>query len=77
MFGKKFDPDRARAEMVTNQLVKRGIADQRVLNAMGDIPRHLFVDEDLFDSAYGDRPLPIGAGSSLPWPQAPAARCGS
>jgi protein-L-isoaspartate(D-aspartate) O-methyltransferase len=68
MFGKKFDPDRARAEMVANQLARRGIVDQRVLRAMGDIPRHFFVDEDLFDSAYGDRPLPIGAGQTISQP---------
>ena len=68
MFGKKFDPDRARAEMVSNQLIKRGIADQRVLDAMGAIPRHYFVDEDLVNSAYGDRPLPIGAGQTISQP---------
>jgi protein-L-isoaspartate(D-aspartate) O-methyltransferase len=68
MFGKKIDPDRARAEMVSNQLISRGIADQRVLTAMGKIPRHYFVDEDLVDSAYGDRPLPIGAGQTISQP---------
>jgi protein-L-isoaspartate(D-aspartate) O-methyltransferase len=54
--------------MVTEQLVKRGIADARVLEAMRRVPRHLFVDEALRDKAYGDHPLPIGEGQTISQP---------
>jgi len=54
--------------MVEKQLRKRGITDTRVLEAMGEIPRHLFIDEDLWDSAYRDGPLPIGQGQTISQP---------
>jgi len=54
--------------MVAEQLVKRGIADPRVLEAMRSVPRHLFVDEALRDRAYGDHPLPIGEGQTISQP---------
>ncbi len=55
-------------EMVENQLRQRGITDVRVLDAMGTIPRHLFVNEDLQDEAYMDGPLPIGFGQTISQP---------
>jgi protein-L-isoaspartate(D-aspartate) O-methyltransferase len=54
--------------MVAEQLVKRGIADLPVLEAMRSIPRHLFVDAALRDKAYGDHPLPIGEGQTITQP---------
>ena len=54
--------------MVEDQLRRRGISDPRVLEAMGKIPRHLFVPEDYRDSAYDDRPLPIGEGQTISQP---------
>ena len=54
--------------MVAEQLVKRGIADPRVLEAMRHTPRHLFVDEALRGQAYGDHPLPIGDGQTISQP---------
>ena len=42
--------------------------DPRVLEAMGHVPRHLFVPEDLRDAAYADRPLPIGYGQTISQP---------
>jgi len=54
--------------MAAEQLVKRGIADPRVLEAMRSVPRHLFVDEALRDQAYGDHPLPIGEGQTISQP---------
>jgi len=51
--------------MVTEQLVKRGIKDPRVLAAMRKVPRHLFVDEALAARAYGDYPLPIGEKQTI------------
>lgn len=49
----------ARQRMVAEQLLRRGIQDQRVLQAMGKVHRHLFVEEALWGRAYGDYPLPI------------------
>ena len=49
----------ARQRMMAEQLLRRGIQDQRVLQAMGKVHRHLFVEEALWGRAYGDYPLPI------------------
>jgi protein-L-isoaspartate(D-aspartate) O-methyltransferase len=57
------DADR-RARMVETQIAARGVRDSRVLAAMREVPRHLFVDESLRAHAYDDEPLPIGGGSS-------------
>ncbi len=57
-----------RSAMVRDQLVKRGIKDDRVLGAMGRIPRHLFVDESIREKAYNDHPLPIGEGQTISQP---------
>ncbi len=54
--------------MVEAQLIARGIEDQRVLQALGKVPRHKFVPEKYSASAYGDFPLPIGAGQTISQP---------
>ncbi len=54
--------------MVEQQLAARGISDGRVLDAMGRVPRHLFVEEALRDQAYRDHPLPIGEGQTISQP---------
>lgn len=54
--------------MVEQQLVRRGIKDQRVLAAMAIVPRHRFVAPSLVDVAYEDRPLPIGGGQTISQP---------
>jgi len=58
----------SRLKMVKEQLITRGIKDQRVLTAMRKIPRHLFVPEALRSKAYGDHPLPIGEGQTISQP---------
>ncbi len=55
-------------DMVEEQLRSRGIRDERVLEAMGRVPRHLFVDPDLADLAYEDAPLPIGHDQTISQP---------
>jgi protein-L-isoaspartate(D-aspartate) O-methyltransferase len=60
--------ERERARMVEEQLARRGISDVRVLDAMGRVPRHLFVEEALRDRAYGDHPLPIGEQQTISQP---------
>lgn len=57
-----------RHAMVVDQLVARGIRDPRVLEAMGSVPRHRFVEEGLIDDAYDDRPLAIGFGQTISQP---------
>jgi len=57
-----------RARMVEDQIVGRGVADGRVLDAMRTVPRHLFVGPGLEDSAYGDHALPIGEGQTISQP---------
>ena len=59
---------RTRARMVAG-LRERGVADERVLDAMERVPRHLFVDEALATRAYEETALPIGWGQTLsqPW----------
>jgi protein-L-isoaspartate(D-aspartate) O-methyltransferase len=55
--------------MVAHQLRDRGIRDERVLQAFGDVPREEFVDASLREDAYDDRPLDIGDGQTIsqPW----------
>ncbi len=59
---------RLREKMVRTQIEARGIHDQRLLEAMRKVPRHLFVSEALQDQAYGDFPLPIGEGQTISQP---------
>ena len=58
----------ARASMVTRQLRARGIADERVLLAMGEIPREEFVRTSERGLAYADEALPIEAGQTISQP---------
>ena len=54
------------------QLVKtikaKGITDEKVLEAIGKIPRHLFMDSSFIDHAYQDKPFPIGADQTISQP---------
>lgn len=59
---------RARRDMVERQLRARDIGSRSVLDAMGRVPRHVFVPASLRMSAYDDRPLPIGAGQTISQP---------
>jgi protein-L-isoaspartate(D-aspartate) O-methyltransferase len=54
--------------MVRTQLARRGIRNERVLAAMREVPRHVFVEENLLDEAYDDNPLPIGHGQTISQP---------
>ena len=58
----------SRTRMVHEQLVARGISDEKVLRAMVEVPRHLFVEKALLPQAYGDHPLPIGFGQTISQP---------
>ena len=58
----------ARRRMVEEQLKGRDIRDERVLDAMRRVPRHLFVPSEVRDQAYGDHPLPIGHAQTISQP---------
>ncbi len=60
--------ERQREEMVRRQIEARGITDPKVLAAIRNVPRHLFVNEALRDQAYGDFPLPIGEQQTISQP---------
>jgi protein-L-isoaspartate(D-aspartate) O-methyltransferase len=65
---KEFDYSSARERMISNQLIPRGIKDERVLEAMRTVPRHLFIPSDLRSIAYSDAPLPIGNRQTISQP---------
>ena len=54
--------------MVDNQIAGRGITDERVLEAMRAVPRHLFLPESAREVAYGDFPVRIGSGQTISQP---------
>jgi len=58
----------SRERMVKHQLIARGIKDERVLRAMGKIPRHLFIQDALYGEAYNDHPVPIGEKQTISQP---------
>jgi protein-L-isoaspartate(D-aspartate) O-methyltransferase len=68
-------PADERDEMVELQLRRRGIEDERVLDAMRRVPRELFVPEESRDAAYADAALPIGGGQTISQPCMVALIC--
>ncbi len=57
-----------RQEMITTQLVRRGITDLRLLQAFMDVPRHLFVPPEAQPLAYADQALAIGYAQTISQP---------
>ncbi len=57
-----------REDMVETQIIARGISDRRVIDTLKKVPRHKFIDQEFIDSAYDDRPLPIGSGQTISQP---------
>ncbi|HEX5481635.1 MAG TPA: protein-L-isoaspartate(D-aspartate) O-methyltransferase [Terriglobia bacterium] len=66
-----FEAERRR--MIDVQLRRRGIRDERVLDAMLRVPRHQFVPPAFIERAYQDRPLPIGNAETISQPYMVAA----
>jgi protein-L-isoaspartate(D-aspartate) O-methyltransferase len=60
--------ERARQNMVDEQLIGRDLRDERVLEAMRTVPRHLFVPPEYRHMAYCDGPLPIGSRQTISQP---------
>jgi len=59
---------RAREEMVASQIKARGVRDPATLEALGKVPRHLFVPQQSRAQAYDDHPLAIGHGQTISQP---------
>jgi len=57
-----------RETMIRDQIISRGIKNKKVLDAFKKVPRDIFVDETYRNSAYEDRPLPIGSGQTISQP---------
>lgn len=57
-----------RVQMVKEQLARRGIQDEAILQAMADVPRHHFIESDFANLAYEDTALPIQAGQTISQP---------
>lgn len=64
------EPDYAqlREKMVQEQIIARGVQDERVLRAMREVPRHLFVPAKARPEAYTDQPLSIGEEQTISQP---------
>ena len=70
----KSDPfERDRWAMVENQLRRRGIHDEKLLQVMAEVPRHEFIPEAYRKDAYEDRPVPIGEEQTISQPYIVAA----
>lgn len=63
-----FQNNHREAENLARDLRRKGIRDERVLAAIGKVPRHLFIDESLREYAYLDKPLPIEKGQTISQP---------
>lgn len=57
-----------RQAMIRNDIEGRGIKDKKVIEVMGRIPRHLFVDDNMRGRAYSDSPLPVEEGQTISQP---------
>jgi len=57
-----------RRRMVNEQIIPRGVKDERVLAAMRKVPRHEFLPEAIRGMAYGDHALPLGEGQTISQP---------
>ena len=55
-------------QQLVNTIKAKGITDEKVIEAIGKIPRHLFMDSGFIDHAYQDKPFPIGADQTISQP---------
>lgn len=55
-------------QRLVNEIRKKGITDERVLEAIGKVPRHLFMDKSFVNLAYKDQAFPIGEGQTISQP---------
>ncbi len=69
--------DRLRDKMIREQIRGRGFDNEKVLQALDNVPRHLFVGEADRGRSYGDYPLPIGKGQTISQPYIVALMTGA
>ncbi|MHC4406192.1 MAG: protein-L-isoaspartate(D-aspartate) O-methyltransferase [Planctomycetota bacterium] len=62
------DLETAKRQMLDKQLRRRGLADERLLDAMARVPRERFVAPNMIDQAYADRALAIDCGQTISQP---------
>jgi protein-L-isoaspartate(D-aspartate) O-methyltransferase len=55
-------------QKLADSIGKKGITDERILEAINTIPRHLFLDSSFLEYAYDDKPFPIGSGQTISQP---------
>ncbi len=60
--------EKERSRMIDEQIVSRGVRDERVLSAMRKVPRHEFLPEAIRGMAYADNALPIGESQTMSQP---------
>lgn len=60
--------EKERKRMVEEQIISRGVRDERVLAAMAKVPRHEFLPETIRGMAYGDHALPLGESQTMSQP---------
>jgi len=58
----------AQEKMISDQIIQRGITDERVLEAFRLVPRHMFVPQEYVQQSYTDHPLPIGFDQTISQP---------
>jgi protein-L-isoaspartate(D-aspartate) O-methyltransferase len=68
LYNGDMDDRERRVQMVERQIAVRGVRDPRVLEALRDVPRHLFVPDEQKSHAYEDRALPIASGQTISQP---------
>ena len=61
-------------QQMVNQLRADGITDERVLAAINEVPRHVFLDSSFVEYAYSDQPFSIGSGQTISQPSTVAAQ---
>ena len=55
-------------QKLVETITRKGISDQKVLKAIGNVPRHLFMDSSFIKFSYSDQAFPIGAGQTISQP---------
>ena len=63
-------------QQLVNQLRADGFTDERVLAAINEVPRHIFLDSSFVEYAYSDQPFSIGSGQTISQPSTVAAQTG-
>lgn len=59
---------RLQEKMIREQIIKRGIKNKKVLDALSNVPRHLFVPEKFQHESYEDHPIPLSSGQTISQP---------